>query len=230
MKCNVTNVYEINHIWELRKWNQVKNVPRSRERNVSLKKKKKTGFRWSPEFFSDFLRNYINWLHNCEDCSLLEWNVNHFKCKPLICFSVRTKKSFDTLISDTLPTAFYYRLAMFFASVRKNQNEKKRKHKMLFSWFSILFMARFMDLWWNKRQISEMKYWNIFSVFVSIHYVTRSIVTKKNWSDFNNSETSSVVLKPKKTAVWQRQLLRRWENGITPREKPFGEEERKKVN
>ena len=101
---------------------------------------------------------------------------------------------------------------------------------MLFSWFSILFMARFMDLWWNKRQISEMKYWNIFSVFVSIHYVTRSIVTKKNWSDFNNSETSSVVLKPKKTAVWQRQLLRRWENGITPREKPFGEEERKKVN
>ena len=65
MKCNVTNVYEISHIWELRKWNQVKNVPCSCERNVSLKKKEeKTGFRWSSFevliFFSDFLRNYIN--------------------------------------------------------------------------------------------------------------------------------------------------------------------------
>ena len=36
------------------------------------------------------------------------------------------------------------------ASVRtkmKNKKKKKRKHKMLFSWFTILFMARFMDLW-----------------------------------------------------------------------------------
>ena len=48
---------------------------------------------------------------------------------------------------------------------------------MLFSWFTILFMARFMDLWWNKSQISEMRYWNIFLVFVSIHGVTWSIVT-----------------------------------------------------
>ena len=68
------------------------------------------------------------------------------------------------------------------ASVRtkmKNKKKKKRKHKMLFSWFTILFMARFMDLWWNKSQISEMRYWNIFLVFVSIHCVTWSIVTKK---------------------------------------------------
>lgn len=96
------------------------------------------------------------------------------------------------------------------ASVRtkmKNKKKKKRKHKMLFSWFTILFMARFMDLWWNKSQISEMRYWNIFLVFVSIHCVTWSIVTKKNWLDFNNGETSSVVFEPRKNAVWQRQLL-----------------------
>ena len=183
------------------------------------KKKKKTGSRWSPEFFSDFLRNYINWLHNCEDCSLLEWNVNHFKCKPLIGFSVRTKKSFDTLISDTLPTAFFLSVGNVLASVRTKMKNKKKKRKenirWLFSWFTILFMARFMDLWWNKSQISEMRYWNIFLVFVSIHCVTWSIVTKKNWPDFNNGQTCSVVFKPKKTAVWQRQLLRRWENGIT---------------
>ena len=160
-------------------------------------------------------------------CKSLKW------C-PLICFSDRTKKSFDTLISDTLPTAFFLSVGNVLASVRTKMKNKKKKRKenirWLFSWFTILFMARFMDLWWNKSQISEMRYWNIFLVFVSIHCVTWSIVTKKNWSDFNNSETSSVVLKPKKPAVWQRQLLRRWENGITPREKPFGEEERKKVN
>ena len=69
---------------------------------------------------------------------------------------------------------------------------------MLFSWYTILFMARFMDLWWNKSQISEMRYWNLFLVFVSIHGVTWSIVTKKNWSDFNNGQTRSVVFKPKK--------------------------------
>ena len=144
-------------------------------------------------------------------CKSLKW------C-PLICFSDRTKKSFDTLISDTLPTAFFLSVGNVPASVRtkmKNKKKKKRKHKMLFSWFTILFMARFMDLWWNKSQISEMRYWNIFLVFVSIHCVTWSIVTKKNWPDFNNGQTCSVVFKPKKTAVWQRQLLRRWENGIT---------------
>ena len=156
---------------------------------------------------------------------------------PLICFSVRTKKSFDTLISDPLPTAFFYRLVMFLPVSERTKTKKKNKtkqnktkHKMLFSWFTILFMARFMDLWRNKIQISEMRYWNIFLVFVSIHCVTWSIVTKKNWLDFNNGQTCSVFFKPKKTAVWQRQLSRRWENGITPREKPFGEEERKKVN
>ena len=39
-----TNAYEINHIWELRKWNRKKNDPRSCERNLcncvrSLKKR-----------------------------------------------------------------------------------------------------------------------------------------------------------------------------------------------
>ena len=105
------------------------------------------------------------------------------------------------------------------ASVRTKMKNKKKKRKenirWLFSWFTILFMARFMDLWWNKSQISEMRYWNIFLVFVSIHCVTWSIVTKKNWPDFNNGQTCSVVFKPKKTAVWQRQLLRRGEHGIT---------------
>ena len=160
-------------------------------------------------------------------CKSLKW------C-PLIFFSDRTKKSFDTLISDTLPTAFFLSVGNVLASVRTKMKNKKKKRKenirWRFSWFTILFMARFMDLWWNKSQISEMRYWNIFLVFVSIHCVTWSIVTKKNWSDFNNGQTCSVVFKPKKTAVWQRQLLRRWEDGITPREKPFGEEERKKVN
>lgn len=133
----------------------------------------------------------------------------------------------------TTNSVFFYRLVMFLLVSEpkwKTKKKKKRKHKMLFSWFTILFMARFMDLWWNISQISEMRYWNIFLVFVSIHCVRWSIVTKKNWLDFNNGQTCSVVFKPKKTAVWQRQLLRRWENGITPREKPFGEEERKKVN
>ena len=156
MKCNVTNVYEINHIWELRKWNQVKNVPRSRERNVSLKKKK-TGSRWSPEFFSDFLRNDINWLHNCEDCSLLEWNVNHFKCKPLICFSVRTKKSFDTLISDTLPTAFYYRLAMFLPASERTKTKKKESIRC--SFHGLVFYS-WLDSWiFGEINVKSLK-WN----------------------------------------------------------------------
>ena len=171
------------------------------------KKKKKTGSRWSPEFFSDFLRNYINWLHNCEDCSLLDWNVNHFKCKPLICFSVRTKKSFDRLISDTLPTAFFYRLVMFLPVSERTITKKKKKGKlkMLFSWFTILFMARFMDLWWNKRQISEIKYWNIFSVFVSIHYVTWSIVTPQ--------KTDRILITVKRVLLFSNQKKLQFDKG-----------------
>ena len=113
-------------------------------------------------------------------CKSLKW------C-PLICFSVTTKKSFDTLISDALPTVFFYRLVMFLRVSEpkwKTKKKKKRKHKMFFSWFTILFMARFMDLWWNKSQISEMRYWNIFLVFVSIHCVTWSIVTPKKLIGF----------------------------------------------
>ena len=99
------------------------------------------------------LRGLFTWMK----CKSLKW------C-PLICFSVRTKKSFDTLISDTLPTAFYYRLAMFLRASERTKTKKKRKHKMLFSWFSILFMARFMDLWWNARN-EILEY--IFSVCVN---------------------------------------------------------------
>ena len=235
MKCNVTNVYEISHIWELRKWNQVKNVPCSCERNVSLKKKRKrkNGISLKSWIFFRLLTQlhkltlqlrglFFTWMK----CKSLKW------C-PLICFSDRTKKSFDTLISDTLPTAFFLSVGNVPASVRtkmKNKKKKKRKHKMLFSWFTILFMARFMDLWWNKSQISEMRYWNIFLVFVSIHCVTWSIVTKKTDRILIMVKRVLLFSNQKKTAVWQRQLLRRWENGITPREKPFGEEERKKVN
>ena len=113
------------------------------------------------------LRLVFTWMK----CKSLKW------CS-LICFSVRTKKSSDTLISDTLPTAFNYRLVMFLPVSERTKTQKKRKHKMLFSWFTILFMARFMDLWWNKSQISEMRYWNIFLVFVSVHCVTWSLVTK----------------------------------------------------
>ena len=114
-------------------------------------------------------------------CKSLKW------C-PLICFSDRTKKSFDTLISDTLPTAFFYRLVMFLlvSEPKWKTKKKKRKHKMLFSWFTILFMARFMDLWWNKSQISQMRYWNIFCVRVNSLCHVIPCHQKKNWTDFNN--------------------------------------------
>ena len=134
MKCNVTNVYEISHIWELRKWNHVKNVPCSCERNVSLKKKKrKNGISLKSWIFFRLLTQlhkltlqlrglFFTWMK----CKSLKW------C-PLICFSDRTKKSFDTLISDTLPTAFFYRLVMFLLVSEpkwKTKKKKKRKHKM----------------------------------------------------------------------------------------------------
>ena len=49
----LTNAYEINHIWELRKWNQMKNDPRSCERSLynyvrSLKKEIKTSTGFEP--------------------------------------------------------------------------------------------------------------------------------------------------------------------------------------
>ena len=48
-KYFLTNVYEINHLWEEQKWNQMKNDPRSCERNLcntvrSLKKN--LGLQW----------------------------------------------------------------------------------------------------------------------------------------------------------------------------------------
>ena len=109
------------------------------------------------------------------------------------------------------------------ASVRKNHNEKKKKGKlkMLFSWFTILFMARFMDLWWNKSQISEMRYWNIILVFVSIHCVTWSIVTKKNWPDFNNGQTCSVVFKPKKNCSLTKAIIKEMGKWDYPERKTF---------
>ena len=55
-------------------------------------------------------------------CKSLKW------C-PLICFSVRTKKSFDTLISDTLPTAFFYRLVMFLLVSEPKWKTKKKEKK-----------------------------------------------------------------------------------------------------
>ena len=58
---------------------------------IPEKKKEKTGSLWSPEFFSDFLRNYINWLHNFEDYSLLEWNVNHWNDVRLFAFQSEQK-------------------------------------------------------------------------------------------------------------------------------------------
>ena len=76
---------------------------------------------------------------------------------------------------------------------------------MLFSWFTILFMARFMDLWWNKSQISEMRYWNIFSVFVSIHYVTWSIVTKKN--------TDRILITVKRVLLFSNQKKLQFDKG-----------------
>ena len=68
--CTVTNVYEINHIWELQKRNQMKDDPRSCERNLcncvrSLKKSVEKVL----NFFSGFLRDCINCIHNCEDHS-----------------------------------------------------------------------------------------------------------------------------------------------------------------
>ena len=148
------------------------------------KKEEKTGFRWSSFEVLIFFFRLLTQLHKLT-LQLRGLFLTWMKCKslkwcPLICFSVTTKKSFDTLISDALPTAFFYRLVMFLLVSEpkwKTKKKMKRKHKMLFSWFTILFMARFMDLWWNKSQISEMRYWNIFLVFVSIHGVTWSIVT-----------------------------------------------------
>ena len=58
-------------------------------------------------------------------CKSLKW------C-PLICFSVRTKKSFDTLISDTLPTAFFYRLVMFLPASERTKTEKKESIRCSF--------------------------------------------------------------------------------------------------
>ena len=145
------------------------------------KKRRKNGISLKSWFFFRLLTQlrkltlqlrglFLTWMK----CKSLKW------C-PLICFSVRTKTSFDTLISDTLPTAFFLSVGNVLASVRtkmKNKKKKKRKHKMLFSWFTILFMARFLGLWWNKSQMSEMRYWNIFLVGVSIYCVTWSTVTK----------------------------------------------------
>ena len=76
---------------------------------------------------------------------------------------------------------------------------------MLFSWFTILFMARFMDLWWNKRQISEIKYWNIFSVFVSIHYVTWSIVTPQ--------KTDRILITVKRVLLFSNQKKLQFDKG-----------------
>ena len=210
MKCNVTNVYEISHIWELRKRNQVKNVSCSCERNVSLKTKKrrKNGISLKSWFFFRLLTQlhkltlqlrglFLTWMK----CKSLKW------C-PLICFSVRTKTSFDTLISDTLPTAFFLSVGNVLASVRtkmKNKKKMKRKHKMLFSWFTILFMARFIDLWWNKSQISEMRYWNIFLVFVSIHCVTWSIVTR--------TKTDRILITVKRVLLFSNQKKMQFDKG-----------------
>lgn len=122
---------EVSHIWELRKWNHVKNVPCSCERNVSLKKKKrrKNGISLKSWIFFRLLTQlhkltvqlrglFFTWMK----CKSLKW------C-PLICFSDRTKKSFDTLISDTLPTAFFLSVGNVPASVRTKMKNKKKKRK-----------------------------------------------------------------------------------------------------
>ena len=204
MKCNVTNVYEINHIWELRKWNQVKNDPRSCERNVSLKKKKqnkKHGIPLKSWIFFRLLTQFHKLTSQLRGLFFTWMKCNSLKWCPLICFSVRTKKSFDTLIADTLPTAlrFFYQLVMFLPVSERNKTHTK-KENIRCPFHGLLFYS-WLDSWIfgeNKSQISEMRYWNIFLVFVSIHCVTWSIVTKNNWSDFNNGQTGSVVLKPKK--------------------------------
>ena len=132
----------------------------------------------------------------------------------------------------TTNSVFLSRLVMFLLVSEpkwKTTKKKKRKHKMLFSWFTILFMARFMDLWWNKRQISEIKYWNIFSVVVSIHYVTWSIVTPQ--------KTDRILITVKRVLLFSNQKKLQFDKGyykgegkmvLPASDKPLGEEERKK--
>ena len=79
---------------------------------------------------------FLTWMK----CKSLKW------C-PLICFSVRTKKSFDTLISDTLPTAFFYRLVMFLVvSEPKWKTKKKRKENIRCSFYGLQFYS-WLDSW-----------------------------------------------------------------------------------
>ena len=149
MKCKVTNVYgsksymrtaEMKSCEEcsLQLWTQC--IPEK-------KKKRKNGISLKSWIFFRLLTQlhkltlqlrglFFTWMK----CKSLKW------C-PLICFSVRTQKSFDTLISDTLPTAFFYRLVMFLlVSEPKWKTKKKRKENIRCSFHGLQFYS-WLDSW-----------------------------------------------------------------------------------